>query len=118
MKRFYLFWAALGFILACSALYLYSYIPSTYLIADQEIKKLFEIETPVEQVSQIIEVAKIDTIPTYVVPKDTAKMVYSDIPEPVLPDSSLNDSTRHRVILIGDSEARSEDTRLNSSHRL
>jgi len=105
MKRFYLFWAAIGFILACSALYLYSYIPVTYLVADQEIKKLFEIETPVQRVEKIREASKIDTIPTYIVPKDTAKMVYSDIPEPVLPDSSLDDSTHHRVILIGDSEA-------------
>jgi hypothetical protein len=105
MKRFYLFWAAIGFLLACSALYLYSYIPVTYVVADQEIKKLFEIETPVQRVDRKIEVAKIDTIPTYIIPKDTAKMVYSDIPEPVLPDSSLDDSTHHRVILIGDSEA-------------
>ena len=59
MKRFYLFWAALGFILACSALYLYSYIPNTYLVADQEIKKLFEIDTPLQRVAKIIEAAKI-----------------------------------------------------------
>ena len=105
MRRFYLFWAALCFIIACSALYLYSYIPSTYLFADQEIKKLFEIEKPVEQVSEIITIAKIDTIPTYVVSADTAEMVYSEIPDPILPDSSVDDSTQHRVLLIGDSEA-------------
>ena len=105
MNRLYLVWASICFILACSALYLYSYIPSTYLLADQEIKKLFEIEKPVEQVSEIIEVAEIDTIPTYVIPADTAQMVYSAIPEPILPDSSVDDSTQHRVLLIGDSEA-------------
>jgi hypothetical protein len=105
MKRFYLFWAALCFILACSGLYLYSYIPSTYLLADQEIKKLLEIETPVQKVEKIIEAAKIDTIPTYIIPKDTTTLVYSAIPEPVLPDSSVDDSTQHRVLLIGDSEA-------------
>jgi len=105
MKRFYLFWAALCFIIACSALYLYSYIPSTYLLADQEIKKLFEIETPVQKVEKIIKAAKIDTIPTYIIPKDTTQLVYSAVPEPILPDSSVDDSTQHRVLLIGDSEA-------------
>jgi hypothetical protein len=105
MKRLYLIWAALSFILACSALYLYSYIPSTYLLADLELKKLFSIEKPADEVAEIIEVAKIDTIPTYVLPKDTTQMVYSEIPEPILPDSSLDDSTQHRVLLIGDSEA-------------
>ena len=105
MKTGYLFLASLCFILACSALYLYSYIPSTYLVADLEIKKIFSIETPLQKVERKIEVAKIDTIPTFIIPKDTTKIVYSSIPEPILPDSSVDDSTRHRVLLIGDSEA-------------
>ena len=105
MKTGYLFLASLCFILACSALYLYSCIPSTYLLADQEIKKLFTIETPIQKVEKIIEAAKIDTIPTYVVPKDTTQLVYSAVPEPILPDSSVDDSTQHRILLIGDSEA-------------
>jgi lysophospholipase L1-like esterase len=106
MKTGYLFLASLSFIIVCSALYLYSYLPTTYLFAEVELKKMFTIETPVEKtvIKETIAV-KIDTLPTFVVPEDTSKIVYASIPEPVLPDSSVDDSTRHRVLLIGDSEA-------------
>lgn len=124
MKRGYLFWAALCFILACSWLYLYSYLPSTYLLAEVELKKMFTVESSVEKVEkkEVVEV-KLDTIPTFILPKDTTKIAYSQVPEPVLPDSSVDDSTRHRVLLIGDSEAGGmknvlNDYCQNNGHRL
>jgi len=105
MRRGYLFWAALCFILACSWLYLYSYLPARFLLAEVEIKKMFMVESPTSQVKKIENVVHLDTIPTFIIPKDTTKLAYSNIPEPILPDSSVDDSTRHRVLLIGDSEA-------------
>lgn len=105
MRTGYLFWAALCFLLACSILYVYSYLPSTYLLAGIELKKMLSVEAPEKVAEQQADAIQLDTISTYVISKDTTTIVYSAIPEPVLPDSVVDDSTRHRVILIGDSEA-------------
>jgi hypothetical protein len=116
--KWYLVWAALCFMGVVSLLYVYSFSPLTLTIAGFEVKK---IGNPDEVLDDIVETNEVDTTKALSQEvsssSDSAKtkenvQVDTNAVEldsysaaPIVADSAVNDSTHHRILLLGDSEA-------------
>lgn len=114
----YLVWAGLCFMGVVSLLYVYSYSPLTLTIVGFELKKIGNPEALEEELVEAIEVDTVNTIGLKnITVKDSATSevnavvdsnaveVSSFSPSPISADSAVDDSTHHRILLIGDSEA-------------
>jgi len=114
----YLVWAGICFVAVVSLLYVYSYSSDTLMIGGFELKKIGGANIHEEP---YFDTLSLDTVPTMAdqisAPNDTTQEIpKSDVDTamkeeiisfapPVVPDSVLSDSTQHRILLIGDSEA-------------
>ena len=117
-NKWYLVWAGLCFMGVVSLLYVYRYSPVTLTIAGIELKKIGNPDLSSEDLAKSIELDTIQTLRKDVVSSiDSAKAkvntqvdsnaveLASYSPTPIVADSAVNDSTHHRVLLLGDSEA-------------
>lgn len=115
-NRGYLVWAGLCFIVVNALLFIYGYSPYNFTIGGFELKKI--VNSTVEQVSKEDQIlAKSTTIDTpKIALKDTVVRLADSksdsivdeivsLPTSLKADTSLNDSTHHRILLLGDSEA-------------
>ena len=114
----YLVWAGLCFMAVVSLLYVYSYSSNTLSIAGFELKKIGggdsaeepSIDTTLIDTTFLSEekTVQIDTIKQEInVVSDTNTVEeLASLPPPSIPSDSLaSDSTHHRILLLGDSEA-------------
>ena len=113
----YLAWAGLCFVAVVSLLFLYSYSSETLMIGGVELKKIGGasiVEEPFLDTLSIDTSAMVEQIPATTdsipeTPKSKLDTTSQDemfsVAAPVLPDSTMSDSTHHRILLIGDSEA-------------
>jgi hypothetical protein len=115
-NRGYLVWAGLCFIVVNALLFIYGYSPYNFTIGGFELKKIVNSTVdPVSVEDQILaESIKIDS--PKIALKDTVVRLADSksdsivdeivsLPTSLKADSSLNDSTHHRILLLGDSEA-------------
>ena len=117
-NKWYLVWAGLCFMVVISLLYVYSYSPVILNIAGFELKKIGNPEMPAEELVESIQVdtskpsnqkiiSAIDSAKSNLnglVDSNTVELA-SYSPAPILADSADIDSTHHRILLLGDSEA-------------
>ncbi len=113
----YLVWAGICFVTVVSLLYVYSYSPDTFVIGGVELKKIGGSnidEEPYLDTLSIGTAAIVEQIPAPIdtiqeTPKSSLDTAIAEeiisVTAPMVPDSVLSDSTRHRILLIGDSEA-------------
>jgi len=117
-NKWYLVWAGLCFMGVVSLLYVYSYSSVTLNIAGFELKKIGNSEVSSEELAESIEldtnkalsqdvISSIDSAKAKVNAQVDSNAVdfASYSPAPVVADSAVNDSTHHRILLLGDSEA-------------
>lgn len=113
----YLVWAALCFMIVVSLLYVYSYSDITIEVAGFEMKKVINPELKAEEFVEAIEldtakplgqpvILPVDSVRAQIkVQDDTSISELASMPAPMMADSTVNDSTHHRILLLGDSEA-------------
>jgi len=114
----YLVWAGLCFMAVVSLLFVYSYSSSTFSIGGFELKKIggkdlsaeLSIDTSIVDTTFLAEekTVQLDTTKQKLkTVSDTSIVVEiaSTPPAPIVSDSSTSDSTHHRILLLGDSEA-------------
>lgn len=115
-NRGYLVWAGLCFIVVNALLFMYAYSPYQLTLGDIEFKKLMNSEEEKGDFENeiLVQTRAIDS--SKQASKDTVKLkslIKSDslieevatFPSVIKADSALNDSTHHRILLLGDSEA-------------
>lgn len=95
-SRWLIVWAGLSILLPMMAIYIYSYNENAIKIAEIEIKQISE--------NQDVDlfIAKIDT--TKQNPKKQLPKVTKDSSRHLIDASLINDTAKHRILLIGDSE--------------
>ena len=112
----YLVWASLCFIVVSSLLYIYSYSDRTFTVGGYEIKKIINSVINEIQIEDEIQAENKRPIPANLVAIDSSVTLIkskndslidevASTPSSIMPDSILNDSTHHRILLLGDSEA-------------
>jgi lysophospholipase L1-like esterase len=112
----YLVWASLCFIVVNSLLYIYSYSDRTFTIGRYEVKKIINTFFNEIQIEDEIDAENKPPIPSNLVAIDSSLTLINSkndsliddvasTPSSIMPDSILNDSTHHRILLLGDSEA-------------
>lgn len=115
-NRGYLVWAGLCFIVVNAVLFIYAYSPYQLKLGDIEFKKLMDSEEDKVELKDEILAETIAVDSSKQASQDSVKLVasvksdtlteeVSTFPSVLKADSSLNDSTHHRVLLLGDSEA-------------
>lgn len=120
----YLVWAGLCFIIVTAMLYVYSYSPYNFIFGGFDLKKIVNsVENQVELEEKImsemptIDAPKISLIDTKAqlneIKNDSILEEGAKLPSYIEADSVLNDSTHHRILLLGDSEAGGMKTVLN-----
>jgi lysophospholipase L1-like esterase len=124
-NRVFLVWAGLCFIVVNSLLFMYAYSPYQFTLGGYELRKVFNSDGEgVESEEEIsAETIKYDSSKSVV--KDTlvvSQKLNTDTtiveevasaPTTIEADSAVNDSTHHRILLLGDSEAGGMKTVLN-----
>ena len=106
----YLVWAGLCFIVVTAMLFMYGYYPYQFSIGGFELKKIVNsVEEQVESEETILsELPKIALKDTAVrlneTKSDSMVEEVASFPLSIKADSALNDSTHHRILLLGDSE--------------
>lgn len=115
-NRGYLVWAGLCFIVVNAVLFIYAYSSYQLKLGDIEFKKLMDSEEEQVELKDEILAETIAVDSSKQASQDSVKLVASvksdtlteevaTFPSVLKADSSLNDSTHHRVLLLGDSEA-------------
>ena len=115
-NRGYLVWAGLCFIVVTALLFMYAYSPFQFTIAGVEVKKLMdseenemELEEDILAETIVIDSPKIanqDTVaPSPAMMADSVVEEVATFPSVIKADSAMDDSTHHRILLVGDSEA-------------
>lgn len=115
-NRGYLVWAGLCFMVVNALLFMYAYSPYQLTLGDIEFKKLMNSEEEKGDFENeiLVQTRAIDS--SKQASQDTVKLkslIKSDslieevatFPSVIKADSALNDSTHHRILLLGDSEA-------------
>jgi lysophospholipase L1-like esterase len=112
----YLVWAGLCFIVVTAMLFMYGFSPYQFSVGGFELKKIINsVEEHVESQETILSELTIIDSPK-IASKDTAVRLnetksdsiveeVASFPSSIKADSALNDSTHHRILLLGDSEA-------------
>ncbi len=107
-------WAGLCFIVVNASLYIYSYSSSAIFFGEIELKKMVNPASIEEELtaenrpdSQTDNQTKLDSIKSIIQNRpDSTHEVLSALPPPIYSDSLMDgDSTHHRILLLGDSEA-------------
>lgn len=115
-NRGYLVWAGLCFIVVNALLFMYAYSPYQLTLGDVEVRKLINSDEEKGDLENEILAQTIAIDSSKQASQDTVKLkslVNSDslidevatFPSVIKADSALNDSTQHRILLLGDSEA-------------
>lgn len=115
-NRGYLVWAGLCFIVVNALLFMYAYSPYQLTLGDVEVRKLINSDEEKGDLENEILAQTIPIDSSKQASQDTVKLkslVNSDslidevatFPSVIKADSALNDSTQHRILLLGDSEA-------------
>jgi hypothetical protein len=111
----YLVWAGLCFMAVVSLLFVYSYSSSTFSIGGFELKKIggkdlsaeLSIDTSIVDTTFLAEekTVQLDTNKQKLKTVSDTSIVVEIASTPIVSDSSTSDSTHHRILLLGDSEA-------------
>lgn len=115
-NRGYLVWAGLCLIVVNAFLFIYAYSPFQLSIGGIDVRKLVNKEEDKAVLEEKILAEKIAVDSPKIASKDTTKVTtalktdslveeVASFPSVIKADSALNDSTHHRILLLGDSEA-------------